>query len=399
MTKKILLQCQALTYLYTGLGAIYTKYNDCKEKLEIDVLFTRSLNVEAFLDKIKQSKHIKNIYYIDHEGLNNIVKDIRNLKNNSAGETLFQKFYCPEAYKELCSVIPSFEYSDVFFSHEIPNYLMTFLKKMSPQTNFVIYGDGSGLLMGKSTKLINPYNKPANISFLPEIKPDEIIALAPIIEDDSFDPIGIPVSATSPQILLELIEKDIKIQDLINSYTNSILEKYSHCKSKILLLTTRLEDKRFCMDKEEQINIYLDMIDKYCPENSLVILKLHPSTDINIAKVLNNRCSKKITFEIMPDELKEYPIEIYSRLMQNIDLAITFLSSSQISLSQLYKIKTTDAYEIVQKYSLKYRVNPMLRAFQKALNNYPTWDKKSILYQCNIIPDLINFYEHHAKLK
>lgn len=397
MAKKILLQCQALTYLYTGLGAIYTKYQDCKEELEIDVLFTRNTETENYIKKIKLSKYIKNVYYISDEKLENIVSKIRKLKNNYEGNILFKKFYYPKAYNVLRSVLPNFDYSDIFFSHEIPTYLITFLKKVSPQTNFVIYGDGSGLLMGKGTKLINPYRKPGKIVFLPEIKPDEIIALAPIIEDDSFDPIEIPVSATCPEILLKLIQNDTKIQESINTYTNSLLDKYSNYPHKTLLLTTRLEDKRFCMNKDDQINIYLDMIEKYCPENSLIILKLHPSTNTNIAKILSEKCTKNCAFEIMPDELKEYPIEIYSKLIQNIGLAITFLSSSRISLSQLYKIKTTDAYEIVQKYPLRYRINPMLKVFQKVLDNYPTWDKKSIIYQCDIIPDLKNFYENYAK--
>ena len=59
MKKRILLQCQALTYLYTGLGAIYTKYSDCKKNLEIDVLFTKEVEPSAFLDKIKQCLQVQ----------------------------------------------------------------------------------------------------------------------------------------------------------------------------------------------------------------------------------------------------------------------------------------------------------------------------------------------------
>ena len=38
--KKILLQCQSLTYLYTGLASILTKYSI--DEVNIDIFFTKN---------------------------------------------------------------------------------------------------------------------------------------------------------------------------------------------------------------------------------------------------------------------------------------------------------------------------------------------------------------------
>ena len=85
------------------------------------------------------------------------------------------------------------------------------------------------------------------------------------------------------------IKNDFKIQSSIDHYMKPILDKFLHYENKILLLTTKLEDRRFGMSENEQVNIYLDIVDKYCPDNSLVVLKLHPSSKADIARVLKER--------------------------------------------------------------------------------------------------------------
>ena len=397
MVRKILLQCQSLTYLYTGLGAIYTKYQNSKDDLEIDVLFTGELNVDDFIEKIKLSKYVKNVYCLRDINYRYLLKKINKLKKDFLSKFLLNRFYRFFINNIIKRKIPNLrKYSDVFFSHETEYYLLTFMKEVAPNINFVCYGDGSGLLLGCKTKLINPLREVRKNIFLNEIKADEIIALAPIMEDDSFDAMDVPVSATEPEILFDIIKNDFKIQSSIDHYMKPILEKFLHYENKILLLTTKLEDRRFGMSENEQVNIYLDIVDKYCPDNSLVVLKLHPSSKADIARVLKERCNKNCVFEIIPDELKLYPIEIYSKLIQNLDLAITFLSSSRISISQLYNLKTDDAYDVIQNYPLRGRVNPILETYQETLKRYSTWDRKSIVYKCNIIPEIAKYHEKYC---
>lgn len=379
-----------------GLGAIYTKYKDSAEDLEIDVLFTKDVDSDNFVSKIKLSKYANNIYSIKRADFGKNIKRINKLKKNFLGKFLYEKVYRPRIHKIIKSKIPNFCYDEVFFSHELPFSIITFLKDISEKTNFVIYGDGSGLLMGKDTKLINPYKKPTKNPFIQEIRPNEIVALAPIIEDDSFDAENIPVMGTEPKVLSDLIENDIQVQEKVNDYTDSILEKYPDNKNIILLLTNALDDKRFNMNEEDQVNIYFDMIDKYCPENSVVILKLHPTSKVDIAKILKEKCKKNCIFEVFPNELKEYPIEIYSKLIKKSSLVITFISSSRVSLSLMYNVDTSDAFDVIQNYSLKHRVNPVLNVLQKNLELYPNWDKKNVLYQCDIVPQLEEFYEKYG---
>lgn len=213
MSKRILLQCQALTYLYMGLGAIYTKYKDCSEDLEIDVLFTGDSNVDDFIDKLALSKYVHNIYCINKLDRRKISKRINKLKNNMFGRFLYKKFYQPRAYKMISSKIPNLmSYETVFFSHEFDCILISYLKDIAKHIHVVQYGDGSGLLMRKNTKLINPFYAPRINPFLGEIYPDEVIALAPLIEDGSCEFDNIPVSATDPEVLSKLIENDVNVQ-------------------------------------------------------------------------------------------------------------------------------------------------------------------------------------------
>ena len=312
------------------------------------------------------------------------------------GRFLYKKFYQPRAYKMISSKIPNLmSYETVFFSHEFDCILISYLKDIAKHIHVVQYGDGSGLLMRKNTKLINPFYAPRINPFLGEIYPDEVIALAPLIEDGSCEFDNIPVSATDPEVLSKLIENDVNVQKKVNKYIDEVLDKYSNYENKVLLLTNSLEDKRFRMSEEDQINIYIDMIEKYCPDNSLVILKLHPTAKVDLTDVLMQRCKKNCVFEVIPLELKAYPVELYSKLMKNLGLVITFLSSSRVSLSLLYNVETTDALEVVNNYPLKDRVDFVLDCYKKCIDLYPNWDKKSILYKCDIVPFVIKFYENY----
>ncbi len=396
MKKRVLLQVQALTYLYMGLGAIYTKYKDFPGELEVDVLFTGDLDADNFIRKIKLSKYINSVYCINRNSdLRKISKRIEKLKNNFLNRFLYKKFYGPIAKEIINYKIPNLNYDDVFFSHESHLLIISLLRTINEKINFVMYGDGSGLLMRKDSKLVNPFVKIIKNPVLNEIVVDEIIALAPMIEDGICDFDNIPVTATEPAILSDLIENDSNAQEIINNWTDVILEKYSNFNHKILLLTTRLDDKRFNMSEEDQVSIYIDMVNEYCPENSLVILKLHPSSTVDVAKILQEKRIKNCVFETVPITLKEYPVEIYSKLMKNLDLAITFLSSSRISLSLLYNMETIDSSEVIKNYPLKDRVNCFLEVYAKVLELYPTWNKKSILCKYDLVPMLIDFYKNH----
>lgn len=383
-----------------GLGAIYTRYKGMENSLEIDVILTRDdESANDFVQKIKKSKYVNNVFHIKSQDFGKNFKRIDKLKNNFLGKLLFKFYYKKNILNIIKSKINNKKYDSIFFSHELSYFLITFLKFLYQNAEYNIYGDGSGVLIGKNVKLINPYKKQYIFKFFKEIKPDNIIALASMIEDDSFNAKNIPVLPTDSNITVKLIKNDAEIQKYIEKYTNEILSKYRNIKNKILLLASRLEDKRFKINQDNQINIYLDIIEKYCPENSLVIIKLHPTSKFDIVSLLKEKCKKNCIFEAIPQSLKAYPVEIYANLIEKFDLVITFISSSRIALSELYKVKTTDAFDVIQKYPLKDRVNPPLEVIREVLNRLPNWDKKSVIYQCDIIPKLIEFYEKNGGYK
>ncbi len=392
MKKRVLLQCQSLTYFYNGLGAVYTKYPG--ENIDIDVLFTNnSFIAKSFIEKIKASKYVQNAYIYDYQTFSKISKKIKKNKKNKFNTYLFNRFYKPKIFKTLRKQFNNYEYTDIVYSHETQSNIISYLKFAYPGAHFIMTGDGAGLLMGSNSRLVDPLMKnPFEYKFFDEMKPDEIIALAPVLEDDSFDVSNIPISAINVQILLKIIFEDEKIQNEINTFTEDILEKYRHCKNKVLILTTLLSDIRLNMSKDSQVQIYADMIDKYCPDNGLVILKLHPTAREDFIYSVKEKCKKNCELVFIPSYLKEYPVEIYYNLIQNLDFVITFLSSSCISLARLYNIKTVDAYEITQKYPLKDKVNSSFKINNEIINLLKDWDEKSLLYKCDLASELVKLY-------
>ena len=390
--KKILLQCQSLTYLYTGLAAILTKYST--EEIDIDIFFTKRDASKEFINYIKMNKCFKNLYTLDFAVYDKINRKLSKLKVNTWNKIYFDKVYKKYIAYKFREQLNKNEYSEIFYSEGGCSFI--YLTFAYPNAHFVMYGDGSGLIYNPSnSKLIN-FNQNTSKKRLFKLKsPDEIIALAPYKEDDSVDITGVPISATNPQILLDIIKRDKEIQHKVDDFANSISSDFSQYDKKILLLPSRLEDKRFCMQDDDQINIYVDIINKYTTDNSLVILKPHPTSKINLLSSLREKCSCKIID--IPDDLKPLPVETYVNLLNQMDKIITFLSSSKVSLKAIFNIDTLDEYDVIQNYPLKERVNIDLDVYQKVCERFDNWDKKSIVYECDVLPEYKKFYQKYSK--
>lgn len=392
--KKILLQCQGIAYYYMGLAAIYTKYPD--RNVDIDVVFSSaksSLDFKPFTDKLEQSKYVNKVYSLKFERPRlylDFTLYSKSVKN-------YYKYYfnlkplLVESIKQQISFYET-KYSEVFFSHEQGNLLITSLKFLYPRAKFVAYGDGSGLISGRKFKIED--KKITDYIFFKEIKPNQIIALTVYILDDSIDVRKIPIKGTNKNTYAELIENDELIQKEVNDYADEILNKYEN-RQKSILLTDNLEWYLYNMNEDQQINIYVDIIEKYCSENSIVILKTHPSNDELFTENIKSRCTKNIEIIEMPKRLKKYPIEIYCKLLKNMDNVITFLSSAKISLSYAFGVNCIDAYDVIQNYPLKNYANILLDAYQTICDRIPNWNKKSVVYQDNINPKLEDLYNQY----
>lgn len=395
MKKRVLLQCQSLTYFYMGLAAVYTKYRD--RDVIVDVLFTREASdVETFVKKLKCSEYVDSVYCFQNETLKRTSRKIEKLKSDFWGKFLFEYKYKRRINKIIKSNLGNAEYSDVFYSHELSYNLIKFIQFTYPNINLVIYGDGSGLLMYKCDQLINPCISISKNIYINGLKPDEIISLSPYIEDNSFDEEGIKVTATDKDVFIDIIEKDTPIQDLLNEFTDEVKKKYANITKKYLLLTTRLDNERFMMSPEDQIQIYIDIIEKYCDVGSLIILKLHPVGNVGLYECLKERLNALYTVEVIPGSLKEYPVEIFSSLLKELTSVISFISSSKVSLKVLYDINCIDGIDIIKNYNLIHRIAPVLDVYSKVTEKIPNWDKKSVIYKTDIVPAIKEFYEKYA---
>lgn len=388
--KKILLQCQSLTYLYLGLAAIYTMHP--KRDVIVDVLFTLSAATqEAYGDKIYASKYPNKVFTFFPKELKQLHDKIPK-KKNFKNKILFNFIYKKQIQNFINKKFEGNKYSEVYFSHEQPNLIITFTKMAFGHAKFIIYGDGTGLLFGANTKLINPYKKQYKFCFFNEIKPDKIVGLTPYVKDDSMDIDNVPIQATDPEILKDIIKNDEKIQSEINSYTEELLTTLGHCK-KTLLLAANLNHKRFTMPENEQVDMFENIINKYCDNDSVLIVKGHPGQNFSIFETIQAKCAKNIKFIMLPKNIELYPIEIFEKLLTNVDNVIAFISSASISLKVIYNITSEDIYDIIQNYDLKHRVNYALKLYDSIIKKYDSWDKTSIIHKYNAVPEILEFYE------
>ena len=117
MKKTILIQCQSKTYYYNALGAIYTKYPN--EDIDIDVLITSNIFLcDKFLQKIKQSKYVRNVYAFDYKTFAKINKKIRKNKKTPLNTFLFNSLYKPQICKKIKNLLKNETYSDIIYSQE-----------------------------------------------------------------------------------------------------------------------------------------------------------------------------------------------------------------------------------------------------------------------------------------
>lgn len=381
--KKILLQCQGIAYYYMGLAAIYTKYPD--RNVDIDVLFSSSnvyMDFEPFIEKLRKSKYINNIFSL----LYRMPPLFKTLINEEKSIWNYLKFYTRQVksikryVREKTNLTE--KYSDIFFSQELGNLLITSLKFLYPKASYVVYGDGAGLITGKC---FYGDDKKEDYNFIKIIKPDEIISLLPYMFDDSMDITNIPIKATDKNVYIDIVKNDEAIQNEINDYKNYILSKYKNCQ-KSILLTSLLDRDLFKMSKQEQISVYTDIIDKYCSDESILVLKTHPTFDDIFINEIKEKCTKKVEILEIPENLKKYPIEIFNNLLKDFDNIITFISSSEMSLKYIYGINCIVAEDIIQKYPMRHYTNIILKRYQTIIDRIPNWDKKSIIFKDNIRP-------------
>ena len=381
--KRILLQFQNLTYLYNGLAAVLTKYsiND----IEIDFCVIELGTNPEYLEYINKNKIFRHLFVLDNEFDSKIHK-IHKIKETVLGKIYFELYLKKYSRKFIVKYFNNTKYSDVFYSWGV--FSIDYLGIAYPKANFVMYGDGSGLICNHNARLMDFYNN-YSIKLLKLKNPDEIISLAPFKLENSCNTKNVPVKASNAKILLNIIKQDESVQNAANEFADYVRNECIGYDKKILLLAAKLEHSRYRMSESDQIDIYVDMVKKYATKDSLVIIKRHPGTKDPVS-ALQQKCACKIA--TIPDKLAPLPIESFSNLLNEIDCVISFISTSKVSLKILYDIEAVDAFDVVQKYHVKGYVNPYLKAFKEICERLPTWDKKSIIYETDIMPDLAEFY-------
>ena len=85
--KRILLQFQSLTYLYTGLAAVLSKYSI--DDIEIDFFVTHLGTNPEFLEYINKNKICRHLFVPDNE----FDSKIRKIKETFLGKVYFELYF------------------------------------------------------------------------------------------------------------------------------------------------------------------------------------------------------------------------------------------------------------------------------------------------------------------
>jgi hypothetical protein len=139
------------------------------------------------------------------------------------------------------------------------------------------------------------------------------------------------------------------------------------------------------MSKENEIDLYLDVIKEMAEKGSTILLKAHPRNSNEVLQTLADRLQSSYKIVAIDDgELSRIPIELWVRLIKGCEI-IPMFSTSAINLRYIYDITVRLPLNerLVRKYFYKSKVAYMLEGnhlISKSIENLDHWDGKSLLF-------------------
>lgn len=331
--KKILLQIYNYSYFAYGYAAIKT----IAESFDLDVLIIPSndKDKEHMLELLKQNKSIKNIYVMTRKQCRD---NFALIKDKKLLDRLHFHLICKhKIIKNIKKCVPTKDYDEIFYCHELSDYPITFLKFLYKKAKFTCYGDG----FGNFSNCITPHE------YFKLIKPERAVAILPSDADDYFIVNKIPIVTTDKQYLIDTLVHMENSQPSLANFIQKLKDNYSN-KEFNLFITSNLFD-RGESDFQTEVDCNIEMIKKYCKPNSVVIIKKHPNEHTSkiceYKKILGN------SYQILefPEDLANTGVESLPSFLNICDKIINY-SGTILLLYYLYQIKCIYPKDIYLKY-------------------------------------------------
>ncbi|MFA6570372.1 MAG: polysialyltransferase family glycosyltransferase [Bacteroidota bacterium] len=292
-------------------------------------------------------------------------------------------------------------YDEIYFSHDLMENTSPVLFAKYPTAKKICYGDALGAVFKKKEYFSNfsPYRESGNIILKLKIhiarlmdlfKPlliknipyhiDQAVLILPIDQSGRYFN-DIPLLVCGKKKTISVVEKCIKSDKQFSRYVEKILIK--HNGSKLYLLLTENMSEGGYVDKDKDISMYCEIIEKYCKRGSVILLKPHPGeTYDRYSAIVKNMNDKYKIFKIS-NKYARYPIEIWKKLVNKC--TVISIAYPYISLKYLYDIDVIQPMDIkfVKKWVNRWAWNHFINAidlYSETFKKLDTWDEKSILY-------------------
>lgn len=341
-------------------------------------------NLYDITQRMSQIREWKNIYILNEEiesdllNDNNLIKQIDKLKK-----------FINEDY-----------FNEIYLSYDhggIEGMLMNIYHK----SQNIIYGDQFGMLTEES--IINQRDSLLsirNIYILIIRKLKRIIKKVLGIRKRNFDlavlatPIDwtdhlinqIPLIIPSRNNILQIIKQIHENMPDFKEYYMNLIGK-SPADTYLYLLSHFNDNKE--MTSENEIKMYNEIIHKFSPSGSTILLKPHPRTSSDFFYKLIPLLEKDYEVKtVTNDKYSGLSIELWIHLIANCTI-VNLISSSCINIKYLYGKSTINALDeyFIKKYAYHDAQELLLKYSlmnTEVVNRLENWDGKSVLWKNNL---------------
>lgn len=264
-------------------------------------------------------KNITANLLVEWLGLTEVDEEILNIAKTFSKEFTFIK---------QISLAKDFQFpksvDEIYFAHDLNEDQTKVLFAKYPKAKRICFGDGFGWVYVR--KKYFSYIKGHRESLRIIIRriflrltgklfwkfPNVAVLILPIDQYGHFFD-KCPLIVCKKDTVNEIIEKiEISCQRLF-SYINKELALFPS--KKIYLFMTEVFAEALQMTLEREIEMYEEMIKKFCQPDSVILIKAHPGEKYPKSEMLNEKLKGKFNVKKISDEYKRYPIEIWKGLI------------------------------------------------------------------------------------
>ena len=225
-----------------------------------------------------------------------------------------------------------------------------------------MYGDGYGMFCDA---FFVQHNKSyiLNKNIIDEIVPNRAVGLIPCEINNYITKHNISVYNIRKSALITLYSKSLNNNQGLLNYFNELVLEYSN-NYKCLYIESCVYEAGI-MKFDEYINFNIEIIQKYIPKRSLIIVKKHPRQNFSYSKFYKEKLGTDYEFLEFPDEFNKLPVEIMGEILSNFKYIVAY-GSVVITLKYLYNIDVVDLMEMQTNFFLI----SVLTETKKKLNTY-----------------------------